>query len=67
MYLDTDMDTDTDTDESGRQLRELDYDFGQGKDGLIRKKKSETERKFVSAARMPYCLSFCTFYVLIVF
>ena len=46
--MDLDTDTDTDTDESGRQLRELDYDFGQGKDGLIRKKKSETERKKIA-------------------
>ena len=42
--MDLDTDTDTDTDESGRQLRELNYDFGQGKDGLIRKKKSYQER-----------------------
>ena len=33
--MDLDTDTDTDTDESGRQLRELNYDFGQGKDGKL--------------------------------
>ena len=52
--MDLDTDTDTDTDESGRQLRELDYDFGQGKDGLMRKKEIRKREKKIG-------LSFCTF------